>query len=105
MEYINSIEIQGYVSSPSFTEIANSSVARFSLATEFAYKNDKGTPVVETTWFSCMAFKSDENDFSALQVGNFVNVKGRLKERRYVSSEGIEKRYFEVICQSVKLAK
>ncbi len=104
MEFINKVELQGYVSSPSFTDIQGKKVARFALATEYAYKVGN-MPVVDTTWFSCTAFEDEDIDFSALQVGNTVNVTGRLKERRYVNKEGTETRVFEVICKTVKLVK
>lgn len=104
MEFINKVEIQGYISSPTFTDVQGKKVARFALATEYAYKVGSMS-VVDTTWFSCSAFEGENIDFSALQVGNTVNVTGRLKERRYVSAGGTEVRIFEVICKTVKLVE
>lgn len=104
MEFINKVEIQGYISSPTFTDIQGKKVARFALATEYAYKVGD-MPIVDTTWFSCTAFEDKDINFSALQVGNTVNVTGRLKERRYVSAGGTEVRVFEVICKTVKLVE
>lgn len=104
MEFINKIEVQGYIGSPSFTDIQGKKVARFSLATKYTYMLGS-IPVVDTVWFSCMAYEGEGIDFSALQTGNVVNATGRVVERRYMDSDGNEKRYFEVICQSVKLAE
>lgn len=104
MEYINKVELQGYISSPSFTVIVGKKAARFPLAAKHTHTSGN-IQVTDTDWFSCIAFEGEGIDFSALQAGNAVRVVGRLKERRYVDQEGIEKRYFEVICQSVKLAK
>lgn len=105
MEFINKVELQGYISQVSLTTIQDYPVARFSMYTENAFKNNIGTAIVETTWFSCSAFEGENIDLSAIQKGNAVRVIGRLKERRYVDREGIERRHFEVICQSVKLAE
>lgn len=107
MEFINKVELQGYISQVSLTTIQGPPVARFSMYmyTEYAFKNNTGMAIVETTWFSCSAFEGENVDFSAIQKGNAVRVVGRLRERRYMDQEGIERRYFEVICQSVKLAE
>lgn len=105
MEFINKIELQGYISQVSLTNIQDHSVARFSMRTECAYKNNAGIAIVDTTWFSCSAFEGENIDFSAIQKGNAVRVVGRLKERRYMDQEGVERRYFEVVCQSVKLVE
>ncbi len=104
MEFINKIEVQGYVGSTSFTDIQSKKVARFSLATKYTYMLGN-IPVIDTVWFSCEAFEGEGIDFSALQTGNAVNTVGRVVEKRYVDSDGGERRYFEVICQSVKLAE
>lgn len=105
MEFINKVELQGYINLVSLTTIQDCTVARFSMRTEYAYKNNTGMVVVDTTWFSCSAFEGENIDFSAIQKGNAVRVVGRLKERRYTDQEGVERRYFEVICQSIKLAE
>ena len=105
MEFINKVELQGYISQVSLTTIQDHPVARFSMRIEYAYKNNTGMTIVDTTWFSCSAFEGENIDFSAIQKGNAVRVVGRLKERRYTDQEGVERRYFEVICQSIKLAE
>lgn len=104
MEYINKIEIQGYAGSPSFNVIVGKKVVRFPLAVKYTHTLGN-IPVTNTDWFSCIAFEGEGIDFSAIQAGNAVNVVGRVVEKRYVDSDGGERRYFEVICQSVKLAK
>lgn len=104
MEYINKIEIQGRVCSITFTDIQNKQVAKFSIITEYVHKVGS-IPVVETTWFACTAFEGEGINFSIIQVGNTLNVTGRVRESRYVDSQGVEKRFFEVICKTVKLAE
>ncbi len=101
MEYINKIELQGNISSPSFADIHGKKVARFSLATVFAYDAGK-EHIIETTWFPCIAFEDDGIDVSVIQSNKTLNVTGRLKENRYITSDGSERRIFEVICRTVK---
>ena len=104
MEFINKIEVQGYVGSPSFNVIVGKKVVRFPIATKYAHMLGN-IQVIDTDWFSCIAFEGEGIDFSAIQAGNAVNVVGRVVEKRYMDSDGNENRYFEVICQSVKLAE
>ncbi len=104
MEYLNKIELQGYINNVSFTEIYGIRVARFSIATQYAYTGPKGASLVDTTWFECQAWE-DKNDLSCLQSGNWLHVIGRMKERRFVDHSGIEKRIYEVICQEIELIR
>ena len=105
MEYINKVELQGYIGPPTISYMKDKRVARFSLATQYVFKGVEGSLLSETTWFDCIAFENENIDFSIIQTGNTLNVTGRLREKRYVTSEGIERRIFEIICQSVKLAE
>ena len=54
-------------------------MARFSVATDHAFKNRSGEAVIETTWHQVTAFKSDRMpDFSALSsAGRFSKPSGR----------------------------
>ena len=66
-------------------------MARFSVATDHAFKNRSGEAVIETTWHQVTAFKSDRMpDFSALVKGAGVEVKGRLRNNRFTDSNGID---------------
>lgn len=52
MEQLNRIEIRGNVGNVNILKVGNTRVAHFSVATNFAYKDRNGEPVIETTCYS-----------------------------------------------------
>ena len=57
MEFINKIELRGIVGTSSLNRVGDSNVCRFSLATDYSYKDRDGNPVVDTTWFNVTAWE------------------------------------------------
>lgn len=102
MEYLNKIELQSYITNISFSYFPDGRVGRFAIAIQDSYKNDKGTLVVETTWFDCTA-RDSAGDFSELQVGDWVHIVGRVKERRFIDKDGTERRIYQVICKTFNI--
>ena len=87
----------GFVGSVYVKDFGNTKATNFSLATNYAYKDKSGCPVIETTWFRIIAW-----DAPQIKKGDAVHVLGRLRERRYTGADGIEQRLFEVIASSVE---
>ena len=50
MEQINKIELRGNVGNVKLQTVGNNENIRFSVATNYAYKDKEGRPVIETTW-------------------------------------------------------
>lgn len=50
-QYINRVELQGIVGTSKVISIGDKKVVRFSLATNYAYKDKEGYPVIETTCY------------------------------------------------------
>ena len=48
-QYINRVELQGIVGTSKVISIGDKKVVRFSLATNYTYKDKEGYPVIETT--------------------------------------------------------
>ena len=71
-------------------EIANGSkVAKFTLATNDYYKNNKGELVKETQWHSIVAWgKTAELMAKVLKKGSNVVLQGKLVHRTYEDKEG-----------------
>ena len=103
MEFINKIELCGYVGNVTIHTVGGTSVARFSLCTEQAYHSSDGTPVIENTWFNCTAWQSDKiKDLTKIQKGKTVHLTGRVKMQQYTAQEG--NRYiWEVLCQELEV--
>ena len=79
-------------------EIANGSkVARFTLATNDYFKNNKGEVVKETQWHSIVAWgKTAELMAKLLKKGSKVVLQGKLIHRTYEDKEGNQKYTSEV---------
>lgn len=73
-------------------------LARFSLATNNSYKNDKGETITESQWHNIVAWgKTAEIAEKYLKKGSKVAVEGRLNNRQYETSEGQKKYITEVV--------
>jgi len=55
MEQINRIELRGIIGHVKVQKIQDLSMARLSVATNYAYKDRNGTPIIETTWHDVVA--------------------------------------------------
>jgi single-strand DNA-binding protein len=72
-------------------------MARFSVATNEAYRNAKGEKVVETQWHNLIAWgKVAEIVEKYLGKGSEVAVEGKLVNRSYTDKHGIKKYITEV---------
>ena len=79
-------------------------LAKFSIATNESYKNDKGEKITDTQWHNVVAWgntaKIAEN---YLVKGKEVAIEGKLTSRSYETKEG-EKRYItEVVCNELMM--
>ncbi|WP_100610298.1 single-stranded DNA-binding protein [Confluentibacter lentus] len=77
-------------------------LAKFTIATNESYKNNKGEKVTDTQWHNVVAWgKTAEIIEKYLTKGKEVAVEGKLTSRSYETKEG-EKRYItEVICNEL----
>jgi single-strand DNA-binding protein len=105
MEHINRIELQGMVGSVRANEYNGTKVANFSIATEVLYKTRDGA-VSETTWHNVVVWESKENpDVHKISKGMPVYVTGRLRTSKVTNIDGVEKTYYEVLANRVKILR
>lgn len=91
MEYINKVTIQGTIGGVKFRQVGGKSYLTFSVATNYAYKDNDGCVIVETTWHRVTSFMDvTDPQASLVRRGTNVLVEGRLVEQRYIDSNGIE---------------
>lgn len=91
--------------SPEVKNVAdNKKVARFSVATNEVYKNEKGEKVQETYWHQVVAWGKLAGIVEKfLQKGSEVAIEGKLTNRSYTDKDG-QKRYItEVVANEVLL--
>lgn len=108
MDCINKIELCGIVGSARTINSENGGVshAAFTVATNFAYRNSNGDPVIETTWHSVTGFAGPgikEKTLKALEKGCKVHVIGRVRNIRYTGGDGIERTMTEIIATCVEI--
>ena len=104
MEHINRIEVQGRIGTVRTNIIGETMVANFSLITEYLYKTRDGGAVNETTWHQITAWESkDMPDLSKLTKGMAVNVTGRLRTTKYTNAEGVEKFFYEIAANRIRV--
>ena len=96
---LNRVEVRGHVGQdPRIAKVGESTVARFSVATNEIFKDKNGDLKEEVTWhnISVWAGKGIE-DFSNLKKGDLVSVVGRIRNVRYTSMEGEDRHYSEIL--------
>ena len=104
MEQINRIELQGRVGSVRMNEYNGSRVVNFSLVTEILYKNRDGNAQSETTWTNVAAWEGrDISDLHLITKGTPVFVSGRLRSVRHTGQDGVEKTFYEVLANKVRI--
>ena len=104
MDHINRIELQGRVGFVRANEFNGSKVANFSLATDILYKTREGVAVSETTWHNIVAWENkDMRDVGSISKGMPVHVVGRLRTTRYTNADGVEKTFYEVMAQKLRI--
>ena len=98
LQSINRIDLQGNVGSVRFETIADKIVARFSLATNYAYRSADGTAYIETTWHNCVCFSGNipEEEVRKLEKGKSVHLQGRLRAYKHINADGVECMNYEV---------
>lgn len=95
----NSVQLIGRLGmDPEFVELkSGKKIAKFSLATNESYRNQKGERIDETQWHNIVAWERKAifaNDY--LKKGMEVALEGKLVHRQYENSEG-EKRYSTIV--------
>ena len=102
----NHVQLIGNVGQePQVTNLeSGKKVARFSLATNENYKNDKGEKVQSTDWHTVVAWgKTAEIVEKFVGKGKEIGVSGKLKTRTYTTDDGNERYVIEVEAREILL--
>ena len=104
MEQLNRIEIRGMVGSVRLQTFSDNVMARMTVATNHAYKDKDGSPVIETSWHNVVAWEGrGMPDFASIKKGSCVYVCGRLRISKFTGSDGDERRFYEVVATRVQI--
>ena len=77
-------------------------LAKFSIATNETYKNQKGEKVTDNQWHNIVAWgKTAEIIESYVTKGKEVAIEGKLTSRSYDDKEGVKRYITEVVCNEL----
>ena len=102
MEQLNKIELRGTVGIVRIKDYEGRQMARFSLATNFAYFDRNNEGIIETSWHNVIAWEGKEMpDLKKIEKGATVYVCGRLRIQKYSAQDGSEKFSYDVLANKV----
>ena len=98
-EFLNRVELRGRVGhDPRITNVGESQVARFSLATNEAFRGKNGELREEVTWHNVTAWAGRNiMELKDIRKGIFVSLVGRLRNTRFTGNDGNERYIVEVV--------
>ena len=98
-EFLNRVELRGRVGhDPRVTSVGDAQVARFSLATNEAFRGKNGELREEVTWHNVTAWAGRNiMDFKEIRKGSFVSLIGRLRNSRFMGNDGTERSLVAVV--------
>lgn len=97
MDFINYVKVRGRVGSATFSRFADAQQCRFTVVTEYVYKDRTGTPVMDTTWFSATAWEGRRTgDITKIASGAIVQLEGRIRTYKFTGQDGVERASWEV---------
>lgn len=77
-------------------------LAKFSIATNETYKNQKGEKITDTQWHNIVAWgKTAEIIENYVTKGKEVAIEGKLTSRSYDDKEGVKRYITEVVCNEL----
>ncbi|WP_324720410.1 single-stranded DNA-binding protein [Salinimicrobium sp. HB62] len=102
----NKVQLIGHVgNAPEIVTMeSGKKLAKFSIATNETYKNNKGEKVTDTQWHNIVAWgKTAELIENYVPKGKEIGVEGKLTSRSYEDKEGIKRYITEVVCNEILL--
>ena len=104
MEQLNKVELKGIVGYVRSQTVNERISVDFTLATEYRYRDRRGTPIIEVTWHRVCAFESDKcQHLDRISSGSNLHVLGRLRTRRYIDNDGNERQSVDIVASEVHI--
>ncbi|MEG9327275.1 single-strand binding protein [Salinimicrobium catena] len=102
----NKVQLIGHVgNAPEILTLeSGKKLAKFSIATNETYKNNKGEKITDTQWHNVVAWgKTAELVENYVPKGKEIGVEGKLTSRTYEDKEGKKRYITEVVCNELLL--
>lgn len=102
LEQLNRVELIGVVGRTSSQTYGENTLVRFSVATNYAYKDREGNVIIDTTWHNVCAWENDNPTAAGLYRGDKVHVLGRIRMQKYITENGKTSSAPEIIATKVE---
>ena len=102
----NEVSLRGVVGNVRLSEVGETAIKRFTLATSRAYKDKEGMVSIETTWFTCVAFESrilTRELLESFEKGSRVEVRGQFRAVKFTRENGFTETHYEVVVTSLSV--
>ena len=104
LEQLNKVEMTGTVGTVSIQRLDGKNAAHFSVVTTIRYGRISGSMVYETTWHTVRCSEGKGiNDLDKLGKGVLVHLVGRLRNYKYITSEGAERTGTEIVASRLEV--
>lgn len=104
MEQLNKVELRGNVGSVKLQTGANNKGARITLATNSAYHDKDGAPVIDTQWHNIVAWEGRNiQGLDRIQKGDKLYALGRLRYQKYTGQDGVERIQTDILASKIVL--
>lgn len=102
MKQLNKVELVGVIGRINIQNVDNTRRASISMATNYAYKDRNGYPVIETTWHNVKAWEGRRISLDGLEKGTYAKITGRIRNQKYTDSSGVERYQTEILASSLE---
>ena len=104
IEQLNKVELIGKVGTTRITDVGDTRVVAFSVATNYAFREQDGSAVIETNWHNVAGIEEKVvGPLDGLKKGASVRVLGRLCMRRYTGEDGSLRSFVEVKASRIEI--
>lgn len=104
MEQLNKVELRGIVGSVRTQKINEVTMARFCVATNYAYKDREGYAVIDTSWHNVIAWEGRNlQNLEKLSKGAKVHLFGRLRYQTYTGVDGVDRTSTDILVSKLEI--
>lgn len=104
MEFENKIQIRGIVGRAEYTKNGDKTILRMNVVTNRSYRMSDDQMYIESTWFNVTGTDSGKTKIpEQIERQSWVEVKGFLRNRRSVGTDGMERTTPEVVATEITL--
>ena len=104
MEQLNKVELRGIVGSVRTQKINEVTMARFCVATNYAYKDREGYAVIDTSWHNVTAWEGRNiQNLEKLSKGAKVHLFGRIRYQTYTGADGVDRTSTDILVSKLEI--